>query len=52
MSGIKNLMGKKSKNNKSGNSRGAQRKRPVIQKQELTEAEIQKQVRETLEKPV
>ena len=40
----------KSKNNKSGNSRGAQRKRPVIQKQELTEAEIQKQVRETLEK--
>ena len=40
----------KSKNNKSGNSRGGQKKRPIIQKQELTEAEIQKQVRETLEK--
>ena len=40
----------KFKNNKSGNSRGGQKKRPVIQKQELTEAEIQKQVRETLEK--
>ena len=35
-------------NNRGGNRRG--QRRPVVQKEELTEAEIQKQVRETLEK--
>lgn len=35
--------------NRGGNRRGGQR-RPVVQKEELSEAEIQKQVRETLEK--
>ena len=49
-SGAANQDQNKSKNNKQGNSRGGHKKRPVIQKQELTEAEIQKQVRETLEK--
>ncbi len=33
-----------------GNNRGRGQRRPVVQKEELTEAEIQKQVRETLEK--
>lgn len=38
-------------NRPGGNHRGGQRgRRPVVQKEELTEAEIQKQVRETLEK--
>lgn len=38
-------------NNNRGNNRGNHRgRRPVVQKEELTEAEIQKQVRETLEK--
>ncbi len=36
-------------NNRGGNNRRGQR-RPVVQKEELSEAEIQKQVRETLEK--
>jgi len=33
-----------------GNNRGRGQRRPVVQKEELSEAEIQKQVRETLEK--
>ncbi len=38
-------------NNRGGNTRrGPQQRRPVVQKEEPTEAEIQKQVRETLEK--
>jgi len=36
-------------NNRGGNNRRGQR-RPIVQKEELSEAEIQKQVRETLEK--
>ncbi|PQJ21691.1 translation initiation factor IF-2 [Tenacibaculum sp. SG-28] len=37
--------------NRGGQNRGGQRgRRPVVQKEELTEAQIQKQVRETLEK--
>ena len=48
--GISGQHQNKSRNNKTENSKTGQKRRPVVQKQELTEAEIQKQVRETLEK--
>ncbi|CAI8377713.1 MAG: Translation initiation factor IF-2 [Flavobacterium sp. SCGC AAA160-P02] len=48
--GISSQHQNKSKNNKTGNSKTGQKRRQIVQKQELTEAEIQKQVRETLEK--